>query len=83
MLHIGPYRDRRAPDLYGRDRNPAHSLSLNLIKGFFSRSTRFVLRRTRVPSKLELKEGIMAWIYNITRRPVVHAWSYKPRGRLI
>src|SRR5712672_1289541 len=56
---------------------PKHGSWLNLIEGFFSKFARSVLRHIRVGSKQELKERIMAGIYDINRYPVIHAWSYK------
>jgi len=38
---------------------------------------RSVLRRTRVASKAELKQRILAYLDDINREPVVHTWSYK------
>src|ERR1700721_1259587 len=56
---------------------PKHGSWLNLIEGFFSKFARSVLRHTRVASKHELKERIMAGIDDVNRHPVIHTWSYK------
>jgi hypothetical protein len=51
---------------------PKHGSWLNLIEGFFSKFARSVLRHTRVTSKHELKERIMAGIDDVNRHPVIH-----------
>lgn len=56
---------------------PKHGSWLNLIEGFFSKMARSVLRHIRVASKAELRQRILAYIDDINREPVVHAWSYK------
>jgi hypothetical protein len=38
---------------------------------------RSVLRRTRVASKAELKQRILAYLDDINREPVVHTCSYR------
>jgi hypothetical protein len=50
---------------------------LNLVEGFFSKLARSVLRNTRVASKGELKDRIMAAMDHFNRDSVVHTWSYK------
>ena len=56
---------------------PKHGSWLNLIEGFFSKLARSVLRHTRVASKQELKDRIMAAMDHFNRQPVVHTWSHK------
>lgn len=56
---------------------PKHGSWINLIEGFFSKFTRYVLRHIRVTSKHELKQRIMAGIDDANRHPVIHTWSYK------
>ncbi len=56
---------------------PKHGSWLNLVEGFFSKLARSVLRHTRVASKQELKDRIMAAMDHFNRDPVVHTWSYK------
>jgi hypothetical protein len=56
---------------------PKHGSWLNLVKGFFSKFARSVLRHIRVASKQEFKERIMAGIEDVNRYPVIHTWSYK------
>ena len=56
---------------------PKHGLWLNLVEGFFSKMARSVLRRTRVASKAELKQRILAYLDDINREPVVHTCSYR------
>lgn len=56
---------------------PKHGSWLNLVEGFFSKMARSILRHIRVASKAELKQRIMAYLDDLNRDPVVHAWSYK------
>jgi transposase len=56
---------------------PKHGSWLNLVEGFFSKMARSVLRRIRVASKAELKQRILAYLDDLNREPVVHAWSYR------
>jgi transposase len=56
---------------------PTHGSWLNIVEGFFSKLARSVLRHIRVASKQELKDRIMAAMYEFNRDPVVHTWSYK------
>jgi transposase len=56
---------------------PKHGSWLNLVEGFFSKMARSVLRHIRVTSKAELKQRIIAYLDDLNREPVVHAWSYK------
>src|ERR1700760_4527574 len=62
---------------------PKHGSWLNLVKGFFSKFARPVLRHIRVASKQELKQRIMLGIKDVNRYPVIHTWSYTRRGCLI
>ena len=50
---------------------------VNLIKGFFSKMARSMLRHIRVASKAELKQRILAYLDEINRDPVVHKWTYR------
>ena len=56
---------------------PKHGSWLNLVEGFFSKMGRSVLRHSRVASKHELKQRILAAIDDLNRDPVVHTWTYK------
>ena len=56
---------------------PKQGSWLNLIEGFVSKLARSALRHIRAASKPELKEGILAAIDDIKKRPVVHFWSCK------
>src|ERR1700731_715079 len=56
---------------------PKHGSWLNLVKGFFSKLARSVLRHIRVASKQELKDRIIAAMDHFNRDPVVHTWAYK------
>lgn len=56
---------------------PKHGSWLNLVEGFFSKMARSMLRHIRVASKAELKARILAYLDDINREPVVHAWTYK------
>lgn len=56
---------------------PKHGSWLNLVEGFFSKMARSVLRHIRVASKAELKQRILAYLDDLNREPLVHAWSYK------
>jgi len=56
---------------------PKHGSWLNLVEGFFSKMARSVLRHSRVASKHELKQRILAAIDDLNRDPVVHTWTYK------
>ncbi len=56
---------------------PKHGSWLNLVEGFFSKMARSMLRGIRVASKDELKEGILAYLDDLNRDPVVHSWTYK------
>jgi transposase len=56
---------------------PKHGSWLNLVEGFFSKMARSVLRYIRVASKDELKARILAYLDDLNREPVVHAWTYK------
>src|SRR4029434_5445287 len=56
---------------------PTHGSWLNLIEGFFSKVARSGLRDSRVASKQELKQRIIAGIEDVNRRPVIHTWSYR------
>jgi hypothetical protein len=53
-----------------------HGSWLNLVEGFFSKLARSVLRHTRVASKQELKDRIMAAMDYFNQQPVVHTWSF-------
>ena len=50
---------------------------LNLIKVFFSKLTRCLLKNIRVSSKEELVHRIYDYINDINREPVVFQWKYK------
>jgi transposase len=54
---------------------PKHGSWLNLVESFFSMMARSLLRRIRVTSKAELKERILAYLEDLNREPVVHAWT--------
>lgn len=56
---------------------PKHGSWLNLVEGFFSKMTCFVLRGIRVASKDELKARILAYLDDLNRDPVIHTWTYK------
>src|SRR5947209_18320114 len=56
---------------------PKHGSWLNLIEGFFSKLARSVLRHSRVASKQELKDRLMAAMDHFNQNPVVHTWTYK------
>jgi hypothetical protein len=47
------------------------------VEGFFSKMARSMLRHIRVASKAELKNRILAYLEDLNRDPVVHAWTYK------
>jgi len=53
---------------------PRHGSWLNLIETVFSKMARTFLRKIRVASKQELKEGILLGINEINQQPVVHKW---------
>lgn len=56
---------------------PKHGSWLNLVEGFFSKMARSLLRHTRVKSKQELKERILAYLEDLNSDPVTHIWTYK------
>jgi transposase len=56
---------------------PKHGSWLNLVEGFFSKMARSVLGSIRVAAKAELKQCIIAYLDDLNREPVVHAWTYK------
>ena len=58
-------------------RGTPHPRGTVLIEGFFSKLARSVLRHTRVASKQELKERLMAAVDYFNRDPVVHTWTYR------
>jgi transposase len=56
---------------------PKHGSWLNLVEGFFSKMARSMLRHIRVASKAELKQRMLAYLDDLNREPVIHAWTYK------
>ena len=55
---------------------PRHGSWLNLVEGFFSRTTRQMLRGIRVSSKDELKERILRYFKEVNAEPVVYRWKW-------
>lgn len=55
---------------------PKHGSWLNLIEVFFSKLARTLLRGTRVDSKAELKDRILAYLVELNETPVVFRWKY-------
>jgi hypothetical protein len=56
---------------------PTHGSWLNLIKGFFSKMTKLLLKGIRVNSKKELANRIYLYFDEINRKSVVYRWTYK------
>ena len=67
---------------------PKHGSWLNLVEGFFSKLARSILRHSRVASKQEIKDRLMAAVDHFNNDPVVHrsstgcpqvvhTWTYK------
>ena len=55
---------------------PKHGSWLNLVEGLFSKMARSMLRHIRVASKAELRSRILAYLDDLNRDPVIHAWTY-------
>ena len=49
---------------------------LNMVKGFFSKMTKQMLRGIRVKSKAELTERIYLYFKEANEEPVVFHWKY-------
>ncbi|WP_425375904.1 transposase [Rhizobium jaguaris] len=76
--------DKRPASRFEFTFTPKHGSWLNLIEGFFSKFARSVLRHTRVSSKHELKERIMAGIDDVNRYPSsTHGPTSSPRPDMI
>lgn len=56
---------------------PKHGSWLNLIKSFFSKLIRTLLRGIRVESKAELARRIEQYFADLNEEPVVFRWRYK------
>ena len=56
---------------------PKHGSWLNLVEGFFSKLARSILHHSRVASKQELKNRLMAAVDYFNNDPVAHTWTYK------
>jgi transposase len=50
---------------------------LNLVEGFFSKMARSMLRHIRVVSNGELKSGILAYLDDLNRDPIIHTRTYR------
>lgn len=55
---------------------PKHGSWLNMVKGFFSKMTRQMLRGIRVKSKEELTNRIYRYFAEINEEPIVFHWKY-------
>ena len=55
---------------------PKHGSWLNMVEGFFSKTTRQMLRGIRVKSKEELTNRIYRYFAEINEEPIVFHWKY-------
>ena len=55
---------------------PKHGSWLNMVEGFFSKTTRQMLRGIRVKSKDELTNRIYRYFAEINEEPIVFHWKY-------
>lgn len=55
---------------------PKHGSWLNIVKGFFSKMTKQMLRGIRVKSKAELTDRIYLYFNEINAEPVGYHWKY-------
>ena len=56
---------------------PKHGSWLNMVEGFFSKTTRQMLGGIRVESKKELEDRIYRYFDEINKEPVPYKWTYK------
>ena len=71
------YLATRPEERFGFVFTPTHGSWLNLIKGFFSKMTKLLLKGIRVNSKEELANRIYLYFDEVNREPVVYRWTYK------
>ena len=56
---------------------PTHASWLNIIKSFFNKMTKQMLKGIRVSSKDELSKRIYHYFNEINSDPIVYHWTYK------